>query len=451
MTEPALVMTEPPLNAALLEHVEQLQLAVPQTLLPHLTSLLPDTSAAATGSSSSSSGGSSGGRLWRNVQTMQLCLEGDVLDEADSPFRSWPVPTQLEQQRTVQLLLRASQSLRVLRVQGSTRAEFTFPGQLAALSTAAAGTLEELHLLHAVPRLHEKGAIPFLHEFRQLRVLTLAASALHMTRLALHTLRPTLQQLHLEGFIISLELAPAFHRIAWREQYIRNQQHAAQHVQTTLAKALEAEQRQPDQPAAAAAAAPETAAAAHDAKAAAASATAEGQYAAVFMRREFEHIRAFALPPLVEVMPQLQRLHLINCTWYSAWTMSLALLLEWAGPCLQELVLADLHSNDRAAGDSDAESVVVPLPNLRRCDWVNCRLPVVTHGAAASLSQLLAFLQASAPQLQQLKVAAGKSQPLLDWHVPLLLRMQQLRRLEVYVGPDEVGELASRWAIQLYL
>jgi hypothetical protein len=163
------------------------------------------------------------------------------------------------------------------------------------------------------------------------------------------------------------------------------------------------------------------------------------------MQPKFEGIRALALPPLVEVMPQLQRLHLNYCAVFSARSVSLILLLQWAGPCLQELVLADVHCNDVGAGAAtpDARSLAVPLPHLRRFDWVNCRLPLVSNGAAVSLSQLLALLQASAPQLQQLKVAAGEAQPLLDWHVPLLLRMQQLRRLEAFVGPDAIGDITA--------
>jgi hypothetical protein len=416
----------PPIDAALLEHVTQLQLAIPQTLLPHLTSLLPDASAAESGSSSS--------KRWRNMQTMQLCLDGGALDDADSDLRKWPVPTHAEQQNALQLLLRASRCLRVLRLQGSTRAGVTMLGQLAPLATTAAGTLEELHLLHAVPQ-HNMGTIPHLHEFRQLRVLTLAAPAMAMNRLALHTLPPTLQQLHLEGFSVSCELAPSS---GWAESYTSMQQHAAQLVQSAFATAVEAEQQQSDQPAAAAAA-PATPAVAQDGKAAAA--VAAGENAAAFMRPEFEHVRALALPTLVEVMPQLQRLHLINC---AAFSVSLALLLEWAGPSLQELVLAQVHCNDLGAATSDVQSAAVRLLHLRRFDWVECKLPLVTDGAAVSLSQLLAFVHASAPQLQQLKVAADETQPLLDWHVPLLLRMQQLRRLEAFVGPDVTGEITAR-------
>ncbi|WIA43046.1 hypothetical protein OEZ86_009576 [Tetradesmus obliquus] len=86
-----------------------------------------------------------------------------------------------------------------------------------------------------------------------------------------------------------------------------------------------------------------------------------------------------------------------------------------------------------------------------RFDWVSCQLPMVPGGTSVGLSQLLTFLQANAPQLQQLKVAAGQTRPILDWHVPLLLRMPQLRKLEAFVGTDVAGEIAARFKQQQQL
>ncbi|KAF6262007.1 hypothetical protein COO60DRAFT_703581 [Scenedesmus sp. NREL 46B-D3] len=177
--------------------------------------------------------------------------------------------------------------------------------------------------------------------------------------------------------------------------------------------------------------------------AAAAAAAAAGGHVAAVMRPEFEEARAVVLPRLMDVMPHLQRLHLLNCS-ASGRNISLPLLLQWAGPCLQELVLANVHLKDDRFETADAPLDLAPLLRLRRFDWVECRLPMVTGGPVIGLSQLLTFLQDKAPQLQQLKVAAGETQPLLDWHVPLLLGMQQLRRLEVFVGPDVFAELAMR-------
>uniref|UniRef100_A0A383WQE1 Uncharacterized protein n=1 Tax=Tetradesmus obliquus TaxID=3088 RepID=A0A383WQE1_TETOB len=398
----------PPLSAGLLSGVTQLQLAVPQTLLPHLASLLPEDQ----GSSSSS--------LWQQLQALTLCLHEGGMELVDYPaLRPWPVPAHSEQQSTMRRLLRSSSSLRVLRMQSSIRGGVTLLPSLAPIATAASGSLQELQLISAVPALHTTGYLPVLHEFTQLRSLTLAYPALRRTALMLQLLPPTLQQLHLHDFPISCPLAAAGEL---PEAYSTQQQHAAQPTEDT------SQQFAP--PAAAEA----------------------GEDPAALTHAEDAEMRGQAVPRAVAWMLQLQRLHLIGCS-AAAIDISLPLLLQWAGPCLQEVVLAYISlepgrpaapSTQFAAAAAAAAAAAVLLPRLRRFDWVDCRLPMVPGGSPIGRSQLLAFLQAVAPQLQQLKVAAGQTRPLLDWHVPLLLRMTQLRRLEVYVGPDPAGELAAR-------
>jgi hypothetical protein len=436
----------PSMNSSFVSHVTQLQLNVPQTVLPHLTSLLPDKKAVIVRSSSS------GSWLWNKLRTLELCLDGGVLDAGTSEQRQWAIPSHQEQQAALQWLLHGSNSLRVLRLEGSTRAGVSLLPLLAPLATAASGTLQELQLLHAVPQLHETGAIPFLREFRQLRSLTMASPAMRMKALMLQLLPPTLQQLHLEGTAVSCAVAASE---ASAEKYKDLQQSTARIIRETVECALKDSDTQHHVPAAdAAAPAPATASSgssedAAAAAAAAASVAASGEYAAELMHAKHEELRAWALPRPVAQMPQLQRLHLVNCC-SSTPEISLPLLLQWAGPCLLEVVIANVYTSEecfpRAASDNVPE---VPLPLLRRFDWVNSSLPMAPCGQFLGLSQLLTFLQANALQLQQLKVAAGEKEPALDWHVPLLLRMPQLRRLEAYVGADAAAELAARCVLLL--
>jgi hypothetical protein len=370
----------------------------------------------------------------------------------------------------VQQLLRSSSCLRVLRLQGSRRAGVTLLPALAPLATAAAGSLQELQLLNAVPHLQDSGYIPYLREFQQLCSLTLASPAVGMKVLLMQTLPPSLQQLHLEGLMFSCKDKPVGTLVSNTYDEVQQltadlvksdleiqvkhpdagdhvQQDAAGHVTTeagTMVAGAHVQHAAGWGPPGAATMSGGSTAATAPATAKAIEAAASGEYAAEFMHTKYEGIRGQAMPRYVAEMPRLHRLHLVRCNASSADCASLPMLLQWAGPCLQEAVLIKVYSNEQRTPTPGAQIDAVPLPRLRRFDWVDCNLPMVANGDRPEVTQLLTFLQANAPQLQQLKVFCGEARPVTDLHVPLLLAMKQLRRLELFVLEDKAGDLEAR-------
>lgn len=486
----------PVMPGSCLQHVTHLRLAVPQALLPHLSWLLPGharspparKSAAERlyGANNNSSGSH---RLWSKLRNLELSLDRE--DGGGPYYGLWQAADHYEQANALEHLLSSSSSLQCLRLEGSRGAGVDLLRDLESLSGAAPQTLRELQIVNTVPaveferdaRTHATrltdmpGAIPYLGAFKGLQKLCLARTAAMMRPLGLHFLPASLREAHLEGFGVRF----------WSGDFTD----LVRRVRTSLESTLTEQQQ---------------VARSRTICFPPGATEAQSQDIRMYHWASANDTRlADSWCKATQVMPQLQQLRLVNCfAADQAHGITLQQLVKWAGPQLQQLVLANVHKVTQSGrpretasqeqqqqrqqqnrrlnvvgnssclpgfrqfetdsqeepplqqqqqqqhdGGQDMAGCMPLVPELRSFMYISSSI-AVSSCQPGTVSNILGFLQANAPELQQLVLAADERSAVTDEHVPQLLNMH-LRQMELFVGRDIRSECAAQWQQQQQL